>query len=449
MTTTSQVAAVQTIRPGLASRLGIGRGALAVAVGTIVSGLTAYAFLIVTARQLGPVQYSALSALWTLVFLVGPGVFSPLEQEVCRAAAARCAVNDGDRPPVVRGAQVGAVMLVALLVVVAACTLTLRARLFEDDIVLVFGLALGLTGYYWMHLGWGVLASRRHFRGYAVTAGSEGTVRLLICLGLLAVGVRSLGAYGIALGVAPFAAAYAGWRSEPVSLVDGSPEPWQLTARAIAYLVGASALKQIVLMVGPIAVQVLASSGERNLAGRYLAALALTRVPLFLFNAVLVALLPRLSQLATEGRRGEFTSVLQRLSLGLAFWVAAAAAVAAAAGPAILRLFFGGAYTLPASDLVTLTIGCGFYMLALVLSYGLIAMDGHKWTTVSWAAGCAAFAVLVGCGSDLGLIGRVQWGFFGASATAAISMAALLVRAHRRHHRWFAHAEELIGEPAG
>jgi O-antigen/teichoic acid export membrane protein len=412
---------------------------MAVATGSVVSGVTAYAFLIVAARQLGPIQYSALSSLWTLVFLVGPGVFAPLEQEVCRAAVARRAVGDGDRPAVVRAAQVGAVMLVAVLVLVGAFSMMLTGRLFDGDSALVVALALGLSGYYLMHLSWGVLASGRHFRGYGVTAGTEGTVRLLVCLVLLAIGIRSLGAYGVALGIAPFVAAVAGWRSEPIVLIDGVREPWGVTTRAVAYLVGASALKQFLLMVGPVAVQVLASATERGLAGRYLAALALTRVPLFLFNAVLVALLPRLAQLATEGRRREFSAEMNRLSVGLALWVAGAAVVAATAGPAILRLFFGAAYILPSGDLVVLTVGCGFYMLAVVLSYGLIAVDGHKWTTVSWAVGCVGFVVLVGLGSGAGLVGRVEWAFFGAAAVAATTMAALLVHAHR-HHSWLTHS---------
>jgi hypothetical protein len=74
-------------------------------------------------------------------------------------------------------------------------------------------------------------------------------------------------------------------------------------------------------------------------------------------------------------------------------------------------------------------------------------MDGHKWTTVSWGLGCAAFVLTVAMGAGWGLIGRVQWGFFGAAAVAATAMAALLGHAHRHHHG-FAHPGELIGEPA-
>ena len=47
------------------------------AAGVVVLGFTAYGFLIVTARTLGPERYAPLSVLWALVFLVGPGLFYP------------------------------------------------------------------------------------------------------------------------------------------------------------------------------------------------------------------------------------------------------------------------------------------------------------------------------------------------------------------------------------
>src|SRR6516165_43412 len=125
MTTATPFAAARAARPGLLARFGVGGGVLAVAAGSVVSGLTAYGFLIVAARHLGPIAYSGLSAVWTLVFLVGPSFFGPLEQEVCRAAVARRSSGDGDRPAVVRGAQVGGVIVVAVLIAVVAGAATL------------------------------------------------------------------------------------------------------------------------------------------------------------------------------------------------------------------------------------------------------------------------------------------------------------------------------------
>ena len=45
--------------------------------------------LVLSARALGHEAYAPLSVLWALVFLVGPGFFLPIEQEIGRALAAR------------------------------------------------------------------------------------------------------------------------------------------------------------------------------------------------------------------------------------------------------------------------------------------------------------------------------------------------------------------------
>src|SRR5262245_61157002 len=152
MTTPPAAAIRGTGRLGLPARLGIDTGALPIAIGSVVSGVTAYVFLIVAARQLGPVKYSALASLWTVVLLVGPACFAPLEQEVCRAAVARRTAGIGDRPAVIRGAQVGAAVLVALLVSLAIALAPLRQHLFAGDSLLVLEAGLGLVGYYAMHL---------------------------------------------------------------------------------------------------------------------------------------------------------------------------------------------------------------------------------------------------------------------------------------------------------
>jgi O-antigen/teichoic acid export membrane protein len=417
----------------LARRLGVPDGALPVAVGGVVSGVTAYVFLVVTARMLGPVRYSALASLWTATYLVGPGVFSPLEQEVCRAMVARRSQGLGDRPVVRRCGQVGAAIGVVLLVAVAAGALPLTHRVFGGDGVLVVALALSLSGYYFMHFSWGVLAGDHHFRGYGVVAGAEGVIRLAIVAVIVVVGTHSLGWYGLAIGLAPFGAAFCGWRSDRVVLLDSPPEPIGPSARAIGHLLGGSAAKQFLLMIGPLAVQVLAGSGEKGEAGRFLAAVSLTRVPLFLFNAVLAALLPALAAMATDGRRAEFVSSLRRLALVVVALIATVMVGAAVVGPALLRLFFGGVYALPAATLVLLAAACGAYLMALVLSYGLIAVKGHALVAVSWVTGCAAFVAFVAATASLGLVDRVAWGFLVGTGLTVVVMAASLTWKHARH----------------
>ena len=64
-------------------------GTFSVGAGLIVSGITTYAFQILAFRGLSKPDYAALNALWVFVFVLAPGVFLPLEQEVGRALAAR------------------------------------------------------------------------------------------------------------------------------------------------------------------------------------------------------------------------------------------------------------------------------------------------------------------------------------------------------------------------
>src|SRR5207342_1682703 len=62
-------------------------GTLAVGAGLMVSGVTTYGFQILAFRGLTKPNYAALNALWVFVFVLAPGVFLPLEQEVGRALA--------------------------------------------------------------------------------------------------------------------------------------------------------------------------------------------------------------------------------------------------------------------------------------------------------------------------------------------------------------------------
>jgi O-antigen/teichoic acid export membrane protein len=122
-------------------------GTLEVGIGLVLAGLSAYGFTVVAARVLGPDDYAPLSVLWAMVFLVGPGFFLPLEQEVSRALAARRALNAGSGPVVRRASLFGA--LIAGLLVVGSLLVSpiIVSSLFDNDWLLYLGLLLGIVGY--------------------------------------------------------------------------------------------------------------------------------------------------------------------------------------------------------------------------------------------------------------------------------------------------------------
>ena len=74
--------------------------ALLLSVGTVASGLLAYAFNVVAARTLGPAGYGPVALLWAGMFLVSVVLFRPIEQTLSRGIAERAARGQDARPVV-------------------------------------------------------------------------------------------------------------------------------------------------------------------------------------------------------------------------------------------------------------------------------------------------------------------------------------------------------------
>lgn len=418
---------------------------MAIAAGLVVLGLTAYGFLVVAARALGPEAYAPLSALWAIVFLVGPGCFIPIEQELARSLAARRAAGVGGGPVIRRAATIGGAALLLLTVASAAAGIVLLDRLFDGEALLVVGLLASLAGYYAEHLARGVLAGYGRFRPYGIALATEGSVRLAGCAVLAALGVATAGPYGVVLGAAPLVATAVALRGQRDLAPPGPDADRRELTVALGWLLAGSVLAQALANAGPVAVKLLAGDGERAVAGRFLAALIVARVPLFLFTAVLAPALPRLARMAAAGDRPGFDAGLRRLLVLVAGLSAAGIVGALVAGPAVVRALFGSDFELPAHDLATLAVACAAYLLAMTLAQALIAVAGHTRVAFAWLAGVASFGIVTALGSDL--LTRVELGMVAGGAVSAATMAALLLPV--LHHRVgpAPSAEDLLTSP--
>src|SRR5450755_2485927 len=129
-----------------AARAPVPEGTFAVGAGLVVAGLATYAFQILAFRGLNKLDYAALNSLWVVVFVLAPGVFLPLEQEVGRAMAARRVHGIGGGPIVRRAGILGGAfaILMVLGVIVAAFTTNFVPRLFAGHTGLVICLVIAL-----------------------------------------------------------------------------------------------------------------------------------------------------------------------------------------------------------------------------------------------------------------------------------------------------------------
>src|SRR5439155_11004059 len=105
---------------GAAKKLPVPEGTWAIGAGLIVVGLSAYGFQILAAKRLSNDDFNSLNVLWAMVFVLTPGLFQPLEQEVGRAVSARRARGEGGGPLVRRAALLGGMLAVGVAIVAAA-----------------------------------------------------------------------------------------------------------------------------------------------------------------------------------------------------------------------------------------------------------------------------------------------------------------------------------------
>src|SRR5450755_4033641 len=167
-----------------AARAPVPEGTFAVGAGLVVAGLATYAFQILAFRGLNKLDYGALNTLWVVVFVLAPGVFLPLEQEVGRAMAARRVHGIGGAPIVKRAGVLGAGLAVIMTigVIIAAFTTKFVPRLFAGHTGLVVCLVIALFSFGTEYLVRGAFAGTGHFGAYGMSMGAEALLRLAPCI---------------------------------------------------------------------------------------------------------------------------------------------------------------------------------------------------------------------------------------------------------------------------
>lgn len=399
------------------------RGTVPVGAGLLVAGATTYAFLALSARVLGPTKYGSLSALWGFLFLIGPGAFVPFEQELGRAVAARRALGIAAGSVVARITKAIGVTTALLLVASVAANGFIVEEIFDDQILLAAAFAIGLVAYSGSHVVKGTLSGLHSFRTYGAVQASEGIARLVIAVGLALLGARSAGAFGLAVALAPLASLPFFPRRDPALAKPGPLPPWGDLNRAIGHLFVGSVFAALLVNAGPVAAKLLATEEETADVGRFLAALVVARVPLFMFQAVQVALLPRLSALAAAERIAEFRRGFAKL---LAIVIGAgviATATAVVVGPPVVTAVFGSGFRLTRLDLALLGGSTTGYIAALSFAQALIALGQHRRATWAWMTGCAVLAASLV--PEAALLLRVERALFLGSLGGAVAMGVL------------------------
>jgi O-antigen/teichoic acid export membrane protein len=377
---------------------------------------------------LGEHEKAPLGAQWALVFLLGPGLFLPIEQEVSRALSERREQGLGGAPVVRRAATIGVGIALAVLVILIAFSKLITDKLFDGQLLLLIGLALGIVGALAGHLTRGSLSGSAKFKAYSVYIGADGLIRVLACALVALAGVKTAGWFGIAVGIAGLLAVPVALRVQRPDLEPGPEAAWQEISRCLAYLLAGTLFAYTLMNAGPVLIKLLATDDESEVAGYFFSAVVIARIPLFLFQAVQASLLPKLTSLASAGRLGDFRVGLRRLVAVVAGLAVLGTIGGYIIGPFVVQMMSGDEHVVVEHRTMgLLAAGSGFYMLALALAQAVIALGGHRRQAVGWCAGVIALFVTTFVSSD-DLFLRVELGLLVGSLVSFLVMGYLLMR---------------------
>jgi O-antigen/teichoic acid export membrane protein len=413
-----------------AKKLPVPEGTWAIGAGLLIVGLSAYGFQILAAKRLSSNDYDSLNVLWALVFVFSPGLFQPLEQEVGRAVAARRARGEGGGPVVRRAALLGAFLALSVAVACAIGYRPIVDDLFDGRAILIVGLFIAIAFYYVAFITRGTLSGNGRFGAYGLMHGSEGTVRIVGCIVLFAIGTNTVGPWSIALAAPPMFAVLISLRGQHDLLLPGPDAPYSELSGALAWLLLGSVLAQLLSYASVFGVTHLATASQKDISSHFITGLFIARVPLLMFQAVQAALLPKLAGLASEGKHDDFRVGMRQLIAVVVGLCLSGTAAATLIGPWAGKKLFASKWDLGNRDMFLLTLAATAFILALTMGQGLIALKAYKQNAFGWIVGIVAFVVAVALGHDLIL--RNELGFLAGGAAAAVVMAALLFPRMRR-----------------
>ena len=400
-------------------------GTIPVGIGLFVAGFTSYAFFKVGQLALGKEDFKPIVALWFTTFALVPGFFMPVEQELGRALAHRRALGQGGRPVVRRMLPLTLGLATILIVGVAASSSWLTSDMFDGHWVVTLALVLSISFYAPMHLARGIASGSGRFVAYGTVMAVDGLVRIMACVLLWQFGVTHVGAYALAVAVSPLVAAGVVFVRGETKTDDGPPATFSEITPNLGWLLLGTIMAAALVNAGPLGVDFLANASDAEKVTAFGNGVLLSRVPLFLFQAVQAALLPRLARLAAKGDLEEF-----RHGFSLLLKVVTAVAVLGTVGsfvlgPPILTMVYEGG--LDRRTLTLLALASGMYMLALAVSQGVIALQGHKFVAVGWLSAMIGFLAVTTFASD-DLFLRVELGLV-AGSTVALAVFSYAFRA--------------------
>jgi O-antigen/teichoic acid export membrane protein len=425
-----------SVSPPASRRSGYASGARILSVGIATTGVVTFAYFALAAHALTAAQYTRISLLWSIMFVIVSVIYRPIEQLLSRTIAERRA----------RGLHSGGTHLRVALLIQAAfagtflvVALLLRDRLqndlFDGSAALYRVLVFGVLAYAASYFARGFLAGHQRFALYGALVFLEATSRVCFALAVI-LGLAS-GQSVVAMGMAaaPLASlVVVPWffarRDPPTDVAAVKSSEGGLTLRhgagfALAVF-GVMVAEQTILNAAVLTVS--GTSDDAALAGVVFSVLLIARAPLQLFQAVQGSLLPHLAGLQATAGGAEFRKAIRVTVLASGGFGVAVALGLFAVGPEVVRPIFDIDRELARAGLALVGLGMGLHLIAGTLNQSALARGRAPGACTAWLVSAGAFVAFMLSPLVSDQLVRAEVGYSGATAL----LVALLAVVYRR-----------------
>ena len=404
-----------------------------VGIGLLIAGVSSYLFLKVARVALGSDEaVQPIASLWIATFALAPGFFLPLEQELARTLAHRRAIGQGGQPVVERVRSLGIGLTALVTIATLAASPLIVSGYFDGDWVLMIALIMAFAAYAACPP---VARHRQRQRPVPRLRDRDGRPTVPSasrCARCWPSSASRPSACSASLSRCRRSPACCG--SRPRARCGPSPDPessWAEVTPNLGWLLLGSVFAAALVNAGPLAATFLATDDQKHLVTRFTYGVLLARIPLFLFQAVQAALLPRLSRLAARNEIAEFRSGFARLMKLVLLVGVVGTAGAFLLGPFVIERFYDA--TLSRQTMAMLALGSAGYMIALAIAQAVIALRGHALVALGWGVGVVTFVLVTWLSSDE-LFTRVELGLV-TSSFAALVVFAFALRSRLQQRR--------------
>jgi O-antigen/teichoic acid export membrane protein len=392
------------------------RSASGLALGSVVSGLLAYAVFALVTHGLGAGAAAPVAVLWTHWAFAGAAFTFPVQHWITRSVASG---HEGD---VRRAAPRVTLVVVAAAVVLGLLAWLARDPLFHrDDAAFPVMITLVTLGSALVGAVRGGLGGRERFGAVAVSLVAENGLRCLLVAGLLLADVTDPVAHGLCL-VAGSLVAFA-W---PSALRFSDRRDPGVASEPLVFLSGAASSQlvgQVVLTGGPVVLALLGGSPAEVTS--MFAVLALFRAPYMVALGAVPQLTVRVARGGPERSPLPSTPVAAGALLVL---VALAGLLGGWLGPAVLRVVFGETIDVSGTVAALVAAGCTVAVANLVLTVVGLAKDRPLAAARAWLVSVAAAAVALAVLGGLDEVDRTVLAFVAAEAAALLALALVAGR---------------------